>query len=41
MDLLSLFGVLAVTAMLVFYALEERAPSFVLLFASACAAAAV
>jgi hypothetical protein len=35
---LTLFGVLGVTAMLVFYALEERSPTFVLLFAAACAA---
>lgn len=38
---LALFGVLSVTAMLVFYALEDRAPVFVLLFAGACAASAV
>lgn len=41
MSLLTLFGVLAVTAMLVFYALEERSPVFVLLFACACAASSV
>ena len=38
MDALTLFGALAVTAMLVFYAVEERSPLFVLLFAGACAA---
>ena len=38
---LTLFGVLAVTAMLVFYALEERGRVFVLMFAAACAASSV
>jgi hypothetical protein len=41
MDALTAFGVLAVTAMLVFYTLEPRAPVFVLAFAGACLAAAV
>jgi hypothetical protein len=41
MSALTLFGMLAVTAMLVFYALEERARLFVLLFAAACAASCV
>ncbi len=41
MSALSLFGVVAVTAMLVFYALEERSPLFVLLFAVACLASAI
>ena len=36
MDSLSLFGLLAVTAMLVFYALEDRNPVYVLWFAIAC-----
>ena len=36
-DELSLFGLLAVTAMLVFYALEDRNVWFVLAFAAACA----
>jgi hypothetical protein len=36
MDALTLFGLVAVTAMLVFYALEDRSPSFVLAFAGAC-----
>ena len=39
MDGLTLFGVFAVTAMLVCYALEERARAFVLAFAAACALA--
>jgi hypothetical protein len=34
---LSLFGLFAVTLMLVAYALEHRSPLFVLLFAAACA----
>jgi hypothetical protein len=38
LDALSLFGLLAVTAMLVFYALEQRSVWFVLAFAGACAA---
>jgi len=38
-DGLTLFGVFAVTAMLVCYALEERARAFVLAFAAACALA--
>ena len=33
MDALTLFGLLAVTAMLVFYALEDRSPWFSLAFA--------
>jgi hypothetical protein len=37
MDGLTLFGLLAVTAMLVFYALEYRSPWFILAFAGACA----
>jgi hypothetical protein len=37
MDALTLFGLFAVTAMLVFYALEERSPIYVLGFAAACA----
>lgn len=39
MDGLTLFGLVAVTAMLVFYALEDRGPLFVLAFAGACALA--
>ena len=38
---LTLFGAVAVTAMLVFYALEERAPAFILGFAAACAMSSV
>jgi hypothetical protein len=37
LDWLTTFGLLAVTAMLVFYALEDRNPAFVLAFAAACA----
>ena len=37
MDALSLFGLFAVTAMLVAYALEERSHWFILAFAGACA----
>jgi hypothetical protein len=32
-----MFGLLAVTLMLVFYALEDRSPWFILAFAGACA----
>ena len=38
MDPLTLYGALAVTAMLVFYALEGRSAMFVLAFAGACLA---
>ena len=38
MDLLSLFGVVAVGSMLLFYALEARSPWFVLAFAAGCLA---
>ena len=41
MDALTLFGLLAVTAMLVFYALEDRSPWFILAFAGACGLASV
>lgn len=37
MDWLTLFGLGAVTAMLFFYALEDRSPWFILAFAAACA----
>jgi len=37
MDRLTLFGLFAVTAMLVCYALERRSPRYVLGFAAACA----
>jgi hypothetical protein len=36
MSLLTLFGLFAVTAMLVLYALEDRRPLYVLAFAGAC-----
>jgi hypothetical protein len=37
MDGLTLFGLLAVTAMLVSYALEDRSHWFILAFAASCA----
>jgi len=40
-DGLTLFGLLAVTAMLVCYAVEARSPWFVLAFAGACALGSV
>lgn len=40
-DSLTLFGILSVGAMLVFYALEERSPFFLVAFALACWAAAL
>jgi hypothetical protein len=41
MDQLTLFGLIAVTAMLIFYALEDRSPWFILAFAGACALASI
>ena len=41
MDLLGVYGAIAVCAMLVCYALEGRSPVFVLGFAVACAASSV
>jgi hypothetical protein len=41
MDRLTLFGLFAVTAMLVFYALEDRSSWFILAFAGACALGSV
>ncbi len=41
MDNLTLFGLFAVTAMLVAYALEDRSVWFVFAFAAACALAAI
>jgi hypothetical protein len=35
-DSLTAFGLLSVTAMLVFYALEDRNPGYILAFAAAC-----
>lgn len=37
MDELTLFGLFAVTAMLIFYTLEDRSSWFILAFAGACA----
>ena len=37
MDALTLFGLVSVTAMLIFYALENRSAWYVLAFAGACA----
>jgi len=36
MDWLSAFGLCAVSAMLIFYALEDRNPWFIVAFAAAC-----
>ena len=41
MDSLTIFGLFAVTAMLVCYALEARSPWFILAFALACALGSV
>ena len=41
MNMLTLYGVIAVGSMLVFYALEDRAAKFVLAFAGACMASAI
>ena len=41
MDALTLFGLLALTAMLVFYALEDRSHGYILGFAGACALGSV
>ena len=41
MDWLSAFGLAAVSAMLAFYALEDRGPGYVLAFAGACALASI
>lgn len=38
---LSAFGLFAVTAMLIFYALEDRSAWFILAFAAACALGSV
>jgi hypothetical protein len=40
-DGLTLFGLSSVTAMLVFYALEDRSRAFILAFAAACVLASV
>jgi hypothetical protein len=36
MDALTIFGLVAMTAMLIFYALEDHSPWFILPFAGAC-----
>jgi hypothetical protein len=41
MDALTIFGLFAVTAMLVAYALEARSPWYILAFAVACALGAI
>ena len=41
MDALTLFGLLAVIAMLIFYALEDQSTWFILAFAGACALASI
>ena len=41
MDGLTAFGLLSVTAMLVFYAMEDRSPTYILAFAGACALASI
>ena len=41
MDTLTAFGLLAVTAMLVFYALEDRNRAYILAFAGACGLASI
>jgi len=40
-DSLTAFGLLSVTAMLVFYALEDLNPAYILAFAGACALASI
>jgi hypothetical protein len=40
-DWLTTFGLTAVTAMLVFYALEDRNPAYILAFAGACGLASI
>ena len=41
MSLLTLFGLVAVSLMLIFYALESRSPWYILAFAAACALGSV
>ncbi|MFI5233713.1 MAG: hypothetical protein ACHQSE_14530 [Gemmatimonadales bacterium] len=41
MDPLTLFGLVAVSAMLIFYTLEERSPWFILAFAFGCVLASI
>jgi hypothetical protein len=40
-DWVTAFGLCSVTAMLVFYALEDRNPGYILAFAGACALASI
>jgi hypothetical protein len=40
-DLLTAFGLCSVTAMLVFYALEDLSPAYILAFAGACGLASI
>jgi hypothetical protein len=40
-DTLTAFGLMSVTAMLVFYALEDRNPAYILAFAGACGLASI
>jgi hypothetical protein len=40
-DTLTAFGLASVTAMLVFYALEDRNPAYILAFAGACGLASI
>ena len=39
--MLDLFGLVAVSATLVFYAVEDRSPAFVLAFAGGCVASSI
>jgi hypothetical protein len=41
MDALTLFGLVTLTAMLIFYALEDRSHWYILAFAGACVMASV
>jgi hypothetical protein len=41
MDPLTLFGLVAVSAMLIFYTLEERSPWFILAFGFGCVLASI
>ena len=41
MDPLTLFGLIAVSAMLIFYTLEPRSPWFILAFAFGCVLASI
>ncbi len=41
MDALTLFGLTAVSTMLIFYALEDHSPWYILAFAGACVLASI